>query len=338
MSTTTNLPFMGGELASFDRSDGSVIEVTTSGNYDTGFARCAITVPGGSSYAATPIWSAASDFYFHATAAIGLGFSESGDQELAVFYDGSNTEVAKILVDNNTVNYNTLTFSLWTVTGGVYVNHGSFNIPTGGLQQYDVELKAGAAGVAAMYVAGGQRISATGLNHTAWTTGIERVVLMGALGNQGGVNGTAWSEVICDSSSHVGDRLKTFPINANSAVNTGWTGSVTNVNEVVLNDSTFVYAASASLTSTYLASGFSLGTYNVVAVGVSARALVNSGSGPQNLQIVLRSGGSNFNSSSIALSAGYQACAHSWTTDPHTSSAWLTANAAGAEGGQESIT
>lgn len=330
MSTATTLPFFGGELSSFDPSGSGAIESASGAgsNYDAAFARCCIFM-GPGYYANSPTWSGATTFWFHFRLNWGSG-SNFTNARILSFYNGA-TEVFRMQGTGLT----TTTWTFYTLQSAVLTSVGTFAIPPG-FQTFDIKLVSNSlAGTFQFYSSGTLVLNVAGLDHSGFA-GVTQVQPTG-LGVPFNGGDAFWSEIICDSSSHIGDRLKTFPVDTNSAVNTGWTGSVTNVNEVVLNDATFAYAASATLTSTYYASGFSLGTYNIVAVGVSARANLQSAVGPQNLQLVLRSGGSNHNSSSIALANGYQACAHSWTTDPNGNIAWTAANAQVVEGGQESI-
>ena len=75
----------------------------------------------------------------------------------------------------------------------------------------------------------------------------------------------------------------------------------------------------------------------MLGVGVGVRALCGS-TGPQNLQLALRTGGANYLSGTdFALSTGFQASAYTWTTDPATSASWTAANAQAVEGGMEAF-
>lgn len=329
MSSATVLPFGGGELSSFDPFDSSTFE-TTSGSYDSAFARCCIRVANPNSGCTSPTWAEAATFWHHQQVVFSANNGFFGEVAWLLWMNAAGTVVAKL---TSTYNHTTVSspFNLYTLQGSTMTLVGSVTISES-LVPIDVKLVAGAAGVAQLYVSGTLRINASGLAHTQWAG-----VAQCQLGGNYGVGGVAdHSEIICDSVPHIGDRLKTYPVDTVSAVNTGWTGAVGNVNKIVLNDSTFVFAASASLTSTYFASGFSLGTFNVVAVIVAIR--INCGaSGPQNVEVALRTAGTNYFSSSIAVGNGYQATTKSWTTNPNTSAAWLAINAQAVEGGMESF-
>jgi hypothetical protein len=201
------------------------------------------------------------------------------------------------------------------------------------LSAIDIELVGNSgSGSAAVYLSQTLVGSATGLGHSGWS-GVTQVQFL-----VGPSSAIYVSEIICDASPHIGDGLITYPIGAASSVNTGWTGNVSSVDEIVYNDSSFVYTATSGAISTYYASGFSLGTNNVTAVCVGCRSKINSGSGPQHLKVAIRTAGSNYLGSAVALGVGYQAVCNVWTTDPATSSAWTAVNAAALEVGMEATT
>ena len=125
-------------------------------------------------------------------------------------------------------------------------------------------------------------------------------------------------------------------------MNTGWTGSggpskLADINDVPNSDITFIYAASASLTDTFYQSTLNLGTYYILGRAVSARARVQ-GAGPANIKLTVRTGGTNYTTSNIALSPGYTAVAYTWTSNPATSAAWTDAQAQAVELGVQSAT
>lgn len=208
------------------------------------------------------------------------------------------------------------------------------------LQTVDIQLTAGASGSAALYLSGTVVASGTGLNHAGFS-GATQIGLYGfSSGNY--AFSSCWSQVICDTSSTVGRFLITDNFDTESAVNNGWTGSggaskLADINDVPNTDITFIYAASASLTDTFYQSTLNLGTYYVLGRAVSARARVQ-GAGPANVKLTIRTGGTNYTTSNIALSPGYTAVAYTWTSNPATSAAWTDAQAQAVELGVQSAT
>jgi hypothetical protein len=335
MTSTTVLPFAGGELSSFDPADSSAIESldTIFGSYtwNTSFARCALRITGATSYASSPKWTAASTFWFHAsvfpslTSPVGrtLSFLAAGVEVMkATTETGGGGDIWR---------FYTLQSSVLTDVGVTATTSSDT------LNQIDIKLVAGGSGSFAVYIAGtlAPGFPVTGLDHSDFS-GVTQIQLFGQQGSRfpGSVY---WSEVICDTTNHIGDHLWTVPLNTNSAINTGWTGNVTDVNEIVLNDSNFAAAASAALVSTYYASGFSMGSANVLAVIVGARAKCGSG-GPQNLGLCVRTGATNYFSSTLALDVGYQAFSYPWSNNPSTSAPWTAAASQAIEAGEQSIT
>lgn len=323
MTTTTTLPFAGGEMGSFEPLDNGSVEITTSGRYDSTLSRCAIIANQSSAGFQTPTWSAASTFWLHAMVYPG-GYVST--RNWVRWYNGS-TEVARVAStgSNSTV-------TLYTLQGGVLTSVGTFTPPSTTLNLMDIALVSNtASGSASVYLAGTLVLSATGLNHSGWT-GVTQVRFCGS------DTASYWSQIICDTIPHVGGAVYTLNLNTNSGTNTGWTGDVSNIDEVVYNDATFNYATANGQISTYSSSSASLTGYYIRGIAVGVRALCGA-TGPQNIKLAIRTGGANYLSpTSIALNSGYQACTYCWTTNPGTSIAWTASDAAAVEGGMEALT
>lgn len=333
MSGTSSLPFGGGELSSFDPLSTTGCIEQSSGtpgvNYDPNFARCAIHISPGF-YATSPVWAAAATGWFHG--ALTWGGSGITNARALSFYQ-SGTEVFRMQTSSSgPSNY---VWNYQTLQSGVLTSVGSFTLPANNAPAtFDIKIVAGANGGLQVYSSGTLVVNVpTGLNHGGFT-GVDQIQITG-IGVPFNGGDAFWSEVIFDSVPHIGDRLRTFPINTLSGTNFGWTGAVTDVNEVILNDATFCSAATANLTDTFFASGFSLGTFNIVSVIVAIR--VNCGvTGPQNVNLALRTASTNFFSPNLACANGYQATVWSWNTNPNTLSQWLAADAQAVEGGMRS--
>lgn len=337
------LPFFGGEMSSFDTTFATVMETTSSGSYNSSYSRCSISLRGKESYMSTPSWPSASNFWTHWVGVAIGGAVNSYPCPMIYFYSGS-TLVAKMYF-SQTSGVNTV-ISIQTLQSGSLTSAGSgsatyaYQTYSQGLTTVDVNLVAGSSGSVSVYAQGVLIFSTTSLNHSGWA-GVTSMQIYGY--NDGGGDQTQYvSQIICDISSTVGRYLITENFTNESATNNQWTGSggasnLADINEIVLDDSTYIYAASTGLTDTFYQSGLSLGTYNILAVGVSARARVQ-GAGPANIKLALRTGSANYVSTAIALNAGFQACFNSWTTNPATSSAWTASAAQAAESGVQSLT
>ena len=323
MSTTTVLPFAGGELSSFDPQDSGCFESTTAGRFNPTYARCAIEVGGNSGGFKSPLWTAASEFWFHCDV-----FPQSDNSGAVIrFFNGATVVLEVDASPGYTYVVKSLQSSVLTTVGTLAL----FSGPTGAYNTIDIRVVAGASGIVEGYISGTLIFRTTGLNHTDFS-GVTQIQCLG----QSSAFPSYWSQIICDTISHVGDALVTLAEDTASAVNTDWFGPVTNINEIVLTDANSVTSSAANQISTYYKAGASLGTYNIVGVFVGVRAQKTAGSST-NLQVCLRTNGSNYFSPTIALDFGFQACCASWTTNPFTGLAWAPSSAAIIEAGMKSI-
>jgi hypothetical protein len=145
------------------------------------------------------------------------------------------------------------------------------------------------------------------------------------------------SQVMVDTVSTIGRRMATgYP--SGVGANTSWTGSYTEVDEIVLNDADFINSASANQLESYAITVPSLTGYVVQDVTVSTRAKCGSG-GPQNMRHVLRSSSTDgLSGSDVALTVAYAPQQTTFTTDPATSAAWVNTAISAVQPGAKSIT
>lgn len=150
------------------------------------------------------------------------------------------------------------------------------------------------------------------------------------------------SEVVVTDSASEGFNYRLFENAPSAAGNyTAWNNGKTEIDETGYDDADFIYINSANQLETYtlgdLTSGWA--NYGVAAFAVTARA-IRSVSGPQNMQAVVRTSGSDFVSSNLAnldtfFRGGLQAI---WAVNPNTSAAWTQAEINALEAGVKSIT
>lgn len=332
MTTATVLPWGGGEMGSFDPLDANSVEVTSFGTYDPAWARCALEIVSGSNGVTSPKWPVANDFWWHGRLLVGANNAGLSISDGVDFYD--NGVIVAALRLSQAIHAVSSRHELFTSQTGVLTSVGFVDLLQS-VQEIDIQIVAGGSGSAALYSSGSQIFSVSGLNHAF--SGIDQIKLGGSYGISTVCD---WSEIICDSISHIGDRLFTYDIDTDSAINAGWTGNVNDVNEVVYNDANFISAATAGLISTFYQNGLNLGVYNILAVLSGIRAKTGTTS-PQNLANVIRVAGGNYPGPTIALSPGFQACCHSWTTNPSSAGGtgpWVAAAAQTVENGPGSIT
>jgi hypothetical protein len=196
------------------------------------------------------------------------------------------------------------------------------------------------AGLIEVYSGGTRILTSATANPTGINlSGIPQISQFRPLGGHAGGFGFQinFSEVIIATVPTIGWRLLTRYPAGNSATNTAWTGSYTDIDETVFNDSDTITSNTASQVETYTTSGPSLPSgYFVKAIGVYARGK-NDGSGVANIDMAIRATGANYVSGTKTLDLGYTAVGNIWETDPSTSAVWDNAQVDAIEVGVKSI-
>lgn len=331
---TTDALVAGG-MDALTASDGSVFETAAALSsgvfpFDTAFADCAVRVGTGTgnitSYAEanhanlTTYWKRF-DLYFLANGAPSLEYP------LMRFYNSVGTEVAKITVTSASLSDLSRLVRTYIWNGSAFVQVGA-----GFYYQPDTRTPfvvnfVPTTGAFAIYLSGSLRDSGTGSTFSNICKSRMYAAYMT----------TYWSQIRVADYSLIGTNLKTIVPDTASATNTAWTGTYIEVDEVAYSDADFIYSTSNGDVETYTKSGLDLSAYIVQGMAVSARA--NCGAtGPQNLQLALRTSATNYVSASILQGAGYAVSQNIWATNPNTSAAWASAAAQAAEFGVKAIT
>lgn len=323
--------FLGGEMGAFVPSGGGVSESTTA-DFNPSFARCAIKLDAGTSdpdvlYAETSAWTAATgDFFLH--------FEEHPGNVDAVaaidvvhLLNAAGTSVFRI-----TQSRVSSTSRTWQVQ---YLNASSAWANAGSALTFDVnrtayDLYVDLTGSIRLYSAGTEVLTVTGLS-LGHISGIAKARFFST-----GV-GRSVSQVIAADESTIGMRLATiYPSGAGAT--TDWTGTYTEIDEIAYSDADFVNSSTNGQIELVTGTAPALTGYVVRAVGISARAKRGS-SGPANLRLILRSGGTNYdNGADIALGLGYGAYEAIWETNPATSAAWVNTAISALQYGVKAIT
>lgn len=153
-------------------------------------------------------------------------------------------------------------------------------------------------------------------------------------------DGMYWSEVIVSTTDTRALTLATLaPAAAGNTYN--WTNAVTAINETSLDDTTICYTNAANqLLEATITNTTIPGTCGVVSVFVNARAQKGNTSGPANANMVVRTGGADYTSASIALPSAFSLIQANWDTNPATGAAWVPTDltAAGFNIGIKSLT
>lgn len=316
--------FAGGEMGAYIPSDSSCVETTANSVYNSSFSRCAIgTGSSTSAYYDSAQFTAVTDGYYHG--GIGAYAYPSGTITPLVLLDGSDVEVIRLRY-----NYSTSALTLQYWNGSAWTDVGSITLSLSTLQDMDLHFVVNSAsGSLRLYVSGTKRIEGTGINLSG-VASIRRHRIYAA-----GYGPRISQNIVADEPT-IGWRVTTVPPTGAGAT-TDWTGGYTEVDEITVSDADFVNSDTANEVELFSHSTTIPSGYTVRAVAVTARARCGA-SGPQNLQLALRSSGTTYFSGSKALDVGYGAFVHIWETDPATSAAFTNASANSFQFGVKSIT
>jgi len=136
----------------------------------------------------------------------------------------------------------------------------------------------------------------------------------------------------------IGFKFKYNPPTGNGA-NTAWANDYTAVDETVLSRTDNITSDTANQVETFTAAARTFTGFLVKAVVVNFEALKGI-TGPQNVQAALRIASTDYYSSTISLTYGYQGKQAIWEEDPSTTAVWTPSDAGAAtlEFGLKSIT
>lgn len=330
MSTTAAaLPVFGDSLSTNDPSSSAVVD--NGASFNATWSTGALAIPPGETTTSVK-WPTEADFWMHTVFAVGLPLNPVGSEVALIQYLLAGVVVAQV----NATGFTALTFYLYTKQSGSLTLVGTSAAITtypGILNTLDWRVKAGASGVGAMYSAGTPAFEATGLDNSGFA-GIDQVKRFSFDSSIFHDATTFWSQSVYRGESTIGDFVYTMRIDSNGATQQ-WTGTYTDINELPTNDATFISSGTPGQVSTFLDTTLDLTGLSVLAVETSARMRVQ-GSGPTNLDLALRSGGTNYFASPITAGAGFQAAANSWTQNPNGSVSWVPAAAETTEPGAKS--
>jgi hypothetical protein len=314
--------FAGGEMGAFIPSDSTVEEIST--NKNGAFARGSIDIVNTSSYAGGT-FSTLADFWLHFEAV--QGTANVSERTMISFYDSGGTERVR-LRSTKSGDY-TLAMQYWN--GAAWTTAGSsFVVDNSELQTFDVHIVSNSAsGSIALYLAGTKRVDSGTIDLSSFSGLAEMRLKCAAVG-------TKYSQLIVADESTIGWRLTTAPATGAGAT-TDWVGGYTEIDELTYSDADFINSATANQVELFSHSTTVPAGYTVRGVAVTARAKCGA-SGPQNIQLALRSAGTTYFSSSKALDAGYGAFVNVWETDPATAADFTASAIASLQFGVKSIT
>jgi hypothetical protein len=353
--------YVGGEDFDFTPFGNTSVD-TTAGHFRGDFARCALRAEDGDSGWDTGTIGNFTDVWFHFRVFMERSYftrnilvSEPGTQRAPIkivddsgivrlimfipaFFPAANTSAARwcfAKIDD---------IGAWTILGGVFsaTFSGNPDLPDDfdiQISNYDVTN----GGSVKVWVRGTLAYSVSGVTlATDSATDISGIRLSGcgaALYNDPNVWYHSYSEVIVSDEDTRGLDLATLVPDAAGNTDNWTTGTVTDINELTLDDSTTNTSDTANQIQQYTVIPPPPGAYGVIAVALSVRAQLGSLGGPTQLDLGVRTGGSDYWGSDLALPITKQHLQTIFATNPDTSNAFTIAelSAAGFNIGMKSI-
>jgi hypothetical protein len=325
------LLFAGNELSSFQRSGTNVVESTTSGTFDSSRVRCSLLLPNSGAWALSPNFTASTTVWIHAEV-----FADGGSQLngwLFTLVNSSGVDVVRMGGTALSTNWHVEFFN-----GSAWVQIGNnYTIPFDHRTTLDIMIKSGVSGGVSVYLDGGPLVI-SGSGDLSAVSNFQQLRVSSQANFPMASSLTHVSQIIVADEPTI--QWCSFSIHPTAAgTHTDWTGLYTDVNETVLDDTTFIYTTTASQLDTFPVNSITLpGGYIVKALVQSMRARIST-AGPQNAQFVVRTASTDYASSNVTgIFYNYQPFQTIWTTNPNTSAAWTQSDVNAAEIGVKSIT
>lgn len=317
-----SIPFIGGDLSGMDCTSGcgELQGVVFSGNVP--FTGLGVRVEGVAEYAATPDWTALQDVWLHFMIRNALG----ANQDICYFMDGA---VAAYKLHTG-ANGTTLRFSYFTAPS-TWTQLGTDFTILGDWPMLDIHLVTGASGNVEVFLEGVGRmpLASASMTENPDITSVRVVGVGGGLRDFGGM--------VVATEPTIGWRVGRL-VPSGAGANTAWVGDYVSVDETTLVETDYIYSGTANQVETFTVTlSPAITGYVPRAVAVSARAR-RGASGPANIQMALRSGSTDYFSSSLSLGLGYTGNFNIWTTNPDTSAAWVSTQISALQIGVKSIT
>lgn len=320
-----NKLFAGNSLAAFDRSGITVVEATTAGKFDSTYVASSIFIPAGQYIDTYPFIDAASvtTFYMRLTS---YGIAGS-DRTWLEFFNSTGVLVYRVTMGTTQVSC-----AYWN--GSSMVSMGNvattlFN--SSALRNLMVKIVCGAGGSFELFSAGASVVSSSGGHASSNNIAKARIYSIQ------GLNGDTWSSEIQGADYDIrNDRFMHNLANANGA-DTDGTGTYTDINETVLDDTTAIALTAVGHKKTFTKAAITVPTgMQINSMWVNGRGRV-SGVVVADGQFLIRSGGADYASASKVFGAGYSARGHYLANDPATAAAFTQTGYNNAEFGLKAV-
>ncbi len=326
----------GTEQEAFDALPGNLGVQTGSTDYDNQFSRLGLDIIGEQRCNKVAFGDLAS-IWWHSR----NGQSNTGGTATRAFvtvYNSSGVGVLRCTMNGSSGGNGLARLQYWNGSAWTNIGGSTFNVPIGiNGTTLDMECTVdGTSGRFAFYVNGVQMVELTGDTDFFSGSAADYVTMQ----SWGSTNPRYWSESIIADVSTLGMRLATIVPNANGT-HTTWTGTFADVDETTVTDSDFIAGAANTDRESFGMTNLSSAAAALTPVAVinSARARIGA-TGPQNLQLSVRTGGTDYDSPSVpglttSFTSGYQ---YVWDDNPNTMAAWTASEIDGLEIGDEALT
>jgi hypothetical protein len=292
--------FAGNSLASFKRSSVAVTEITTAGKFDSAFVPNAIALPNGSDFFDTEDFNATGTIWLHFEYYNSTGSSTNTGPMLR----NGSTGIFRIIRSGTPYFAQYWNGSSWTTTGS------SFSFATSTKHRVDIKIVLNTS--YELYDNGTLIASGSGWSGGPTTATNMRFNPI----NDAGIG--AVSQVLISDTDTRNSRYMTAALNGDSATYTDGTGSFSDVNETVLNDSTAVVLTAVGNKKGFTKTSISVPTgYIIGAMCVSARGRVNGGTVTDG-KLAVASGATYSASSGRSYASGYEPRGTIVENDPDT--------------------
>ena len=328
--------FAGGEIESFDLTGSNqLVNTTAADKYDSDYARMSVAHSGAptTAYISTS-FTGITEGWLHFSAGFEL-IGTSWDQPFVRLVDSVSGNTVLQVDGTNAV----IAMEYWN--GASFTRMNSFGINPNTLITFDIHFKiADTGGRFAIYMNGNlldEFLGDTNLFASAQVDGIE---LAGGNSTSNTTHEVNYSEVVVADESTIGWRVATIVPNADGTTTGQWTGSFADVDEITASDADNLNSTVSNDVELMGATNLSTpaGALNgYKAVVAQARVKDDGGSSPLQFQFMVRTGGANYNSATIALSSSYTSEENLWLVNPGTTNPWTASEIDALELGVQSI-
>jgi hypothetical protein len=236
--------------------------------------------------------------------------------------DSAGNPWVQVLGSGNSIT--TLQYNSGTGASPVWTSLGAqFNWPFATNSDFDIKLDLAANGNHTVMVAI-NRVAVVGpIGFTAaGLTNIGSVLFSGPNNTQGALSEIIATEDWSTVAGHVMTKRPTGP-----GADTDWTGSYTDVNEVITNDSTVNQSATAGQKQTYPVGTITVPDGYVIGCVFNWMRAKNDGAAPANIQSICRPGATDRVSANLnGMLVTYSGVGARYDVNPDTSAAWTAAS------------